>query len=253
MTRVHHPGPCIVCGKFQDTSYRKQMCGNCYDQARRRERGLKPKGQAKFRFGPCSTCGSTTSSNGQFVRGLCNTCYKTAYNLEYRDKEYKPRSRHKGPCLNCGAKSKNNRYTRKLCQKCYARLRNGTRPVSKYNGPCCDCGIVDPAIKFVHKRCRKCHNWFYNNIKLGNTTQKALKSGTPVMLTEEQWQRVLEHFEYRCAYCDKDIRTNFTIDHVTPLSKGGTHTINNVVPCCKPCNSRKKDRPPLRPVATLKE
>jgi hypothetical protein len=33
-----------------------------------------------------------------------------------------------------------------------------------------------------------------------------------------------------------------TIDHVVPRSKGGTHTWDNVVAACAPCNHRKSDR-----------
>jgi len=32
-----------------------------------------------------------------------------------------------------------------------------------------------------------------------------------------------------------------TIDHVVPLSKGGTHTLDNVRCACFRCNSRKRD------------
>ncbi|MEZ4578779.1 MAG: HNH endonuclease [Desulfobacterales bacterium] len=30
------------------------------------------------------------------------------------------------------------------------------------------------------------------------------------------------------------------MDHIVPISKGGQSTKNNVVPCCKTCNSEKK-------------
>ena len=33
-----------------------------------------------------------------------------------------------------------------------------------------------------------------------------------------------------------------TLDHVTPLSKGGAHVIENLVPACRPCNSSKGDK-----------
>ena len=47
-----------------------------------------------------------------------------------------------------------------------------------------------------------------------------------------------------CSYCDKQIKNwkSSIGDHVVPLSKGGTHTMDNVVPCCLPCNSSKNDR-----------
>ncbi|MGH9103538.1 MAG: HNH endonuclease, partial [Acidimicrobiales bacterium] len=43
---------------------------------------------------------------------------------------------------------------------------------------------------------------------------------------------------YRCQYCG-DAAEN--IDHVVPRSRGGTHTWDNVVASCRPCNSRKED------------
>lgn len=35
-----------------------------------------------------------------------------------------------------------------------------------------------------------------------------------------------------------------SIDHVVPISKGGTNDIENLRPMCRSCNSRKKDRQP---------
>jgi 5-methylcytosine-specific restriction endonuclease McrA len=45
----------------------------------------------------------------------------------------------------------------------------------------------------------------------------------------------------RCQYCGGPANT---LDHVIPLSRGGPHAIGNVVPACKPCNSRKRHRTP---------
>lgn len=42
----------------------------------------------------------------------------------------------------------------------------------------------------------------------------------------------------RCVYCARRTRS-FTIDHVTPISRGGLHTTDNLIPCCKSCNSSK--------------
>ncbi|HUR77221.1 MAG TPA: HNH endonuclease [Acidimicrobiales bacterium] len=44
---------------------------------------------------------------------------------------------------------------------------------------------------------------------------------------------------YRCQYCYSPAEN---IDHVIPRSRGGTHTWENVVAACRPCNARKEDR-----------
>ncbi|HZQ29046.1 MAG TPA: HNH endonuclease [Acidimicrobiales bacterium] len=41
-----------------------------------------------------------------------------------------------------------------------------------------------------------------------------------------------------CQYCGSPAEN---IDHVVPRSKGGTHTWDNVVAACRPCNMRKED------------
>ena len=46
---------------------------------------------------------------------------------------------------------------------------------------------------------------------------------------------------HRCQYCGSAAES---IDHVLPRSKGGNHTWENVVACCRPCNIRKGDRSP---------
>jgi 5-methylcytosine-specific restriction endonuclease McrA len=44
---------------------------------------------------------------------------------------------------------------------------------------------------------------------------------------------------HRCQYCGG---TAESIDHVIPRSRGGSHSWENVVAACRPCNVRKRDR-----------
>ncbi len=44
-----------------------------------------------------------------------------------------------------------------------------------------------------------------------------------------------------CQYCGRPAEN---LDHVLPRSRGGTHTWENVVAACRPCNTRKGDRTP---------
>lgn len=44
-----------------------------------------------------------------------------------------------------------------------------------------------------------------------------------------------------CHYCGRQIGARqLTMDHVVPLIRGGRSTRGNVVPACKPCNSKKQ-------------
>ncbi|MBS0012835.1 MAG: HNH endonuclease [Desulfobacterales bacterium] len=50
-----------------------------------------------------------------------------------------------------------------------------------------------------------------------------------------------------CHWCGKTVAPgDLTMDHVLPLARGGKTTKNNVVPCCKECNIRKKSRMPAQ-------
>lgn len=44
-----------------------------------------------------------------------------------------------------------------------------------------------------------------------------------------------------CYWCNRAMNpfSDFTCDHVVPLSKGGETSIENLVPCCHGCNGRK--------------
>jgi 5-methylcytosine-specific restriction endonuclease McrA len=43
--------------------------------------------------------------------------------------------------------------------------------------------------------------------------------------------------DWTCQYCGS--RSNLTVDHVVPRSKGGTSNWENIVASCAPCNRRK--------------
>lgn len=54
-----------------------------------------------------------------------------------------------------------------------------------------------------------------------------------------------------CRYCAKTVNwrdrrsvDGGTYDHVQPISRGGTETVENLVVCCRGCNSRKSARTP---------
>lgn len=49
-----------------------------------------------------------------------------------------------------------------------------------------------------------------------------------------------------CHYCGEKVGySDLTMDHVVPLSRGGRSTKDNLVPCCKSCNTKKKSSLPV--------
>lgn len=49
-----------------------------------------------------------------------------------------------------------------------------------------------------------------------------------------------------CHYCrSKFPPEELTMDHLIPLARGGKSIKSNLVPCCKDCNSKKKNMLPM--------
>lgn len=49
-----------------------------------------------------------------------------------------------------------------------------------------------------------------------------------------------------CQYCRERFPVReLTMDHVVPLVRGGRSIKSNLVPCCKPCNDKKKHLLPV--------
>src|SRR5215203_3872468 len=69
---------------------------------------------------------------------------------------------------------------------------------------------------------------------------------TSVHRLNEEWERtrarVLWRDNFVCQYCGFDGATergSLGVDHRVPSSRGGTHTEDNLVACCRWCNSEK--------------
>jgi len=77
-------------------------------------------------------------------------------------------------------------------------------------------------------------------------TRRALKkmNGSGCGVSAQEWKAILDANDNRCAHCLAQVNP-LTMDHVIPLSKGGEHSPENVVPACMSCNSSKHDFGPV--------
>lgn len=104
-------------------------------------------------------------------------------------------------------------------------LRGREHDKARYQDPKRRAEVKQRAADHVHKR-------------------RAWISGTQAeTITAKCWNEVLEYFDNRCGYCG--VQGKMSKDHVIPLSKGGSHTLDNLVPACLHCNKTKQARGPL--------
>ena len=76
-----------------------------------------------------------------------------------------------------------------------------------------------------------------------NSLRRSLERKIGVV-TDAEWVGIVEENESACVYCGA-VDRKLTIDHVIPISRGGKTVRGNLVPACKSCNSKKKDKLPL--------
>jgi len=91
------------------------------------------------------------------------------------------------------------------------------------------------AYKKANKDTINAHNRMRAAKKRGSYYEKILK---------KTLKQIKESFNNKCAYCGRSGKLVW--DHVYPISKGGPHTVENLLPACEPCNLRKHAKLPLQ-------
>jgi hypothetical protein len=82
-------------------------------------------------------------------------------------------------------------------------------------------GRRDPVARKIHKR-----------------NYDARKRGAEGTFTRSQWQALCGWFGSICLGCGANAKLE--VDHVVPLSRGGTNWIQNLQPLCRTCNASKR-------------
>ncbi len=72
------------------------------------------------------------------------------------------------------------------------------------------------------------------------SVRRARKKASETRDAKEKIREIRSREKNACLYCGKIVtRKNLHIDHYIPLSKGGTHSADNLVPSCDKCNLSK--------------
>lgn len=86
----------------------------------------------------------------------------------------------------------------------------------------------------------KSRDWAKANPDKQTAYAKKKRAGRTGYVSPEAWLAICAEHDNRCAYCLQ--RAPLTQDHFLPISRGGLHQIENIVPACQSCNSRKHNR-----------
>lgn len=67
-------------------------------------------------------------------------------------------------------------------------------------------------------------------------------------VSAQQRLKVLVRDRFTCTYCGAiGPETELEVDHIHPVSKGGSNHISNLTTACKPCNLKKRDSVGMTP------
>lgn len=77
-------------------------------------------------------------------------------------------------------------------------------------------------------------------VRLQGQVRYAARRRNGGSFTTQEWIQLCESFGNMCVDCG--VVERLTVDHVIPLTFGGTSDIENIQPLCKSCNSRKGNR-----------
>jgi 5-methylcytosine-specific restriction endonuclease McrA len=96
------------------------------------------------------------------------------------------------------------------------------------------------------KMTAKHRRWRHNHpakAKLVGYRRRQLQKDAPGTFTDDELRARIDFYGHRCYLCgcnwDALPSKDQTIDHIIPLSKGGTNWPANLAPACRSCNSKK--------------
>lgn len=146
-------------------------------------------------------------------------------------------------CALCGRDFKSE-HKKKYCSKtCYRRAWNGKgayKPILIKK--CIVCGTPFATLKessiVCSRSCRMAHDRIVRNRRYKELKKTGDFDHSVTLIA------VFEKFDGKCQICGKEMTFDVdwlcedypSIDHIKPLSKGGSHTWNNVQLLCRRCN-----------------
>ena len=83
-------------------------------------------------------------------------------------------------------------------------------------------------------------NYYWNNVEKVRTQKRVRNRGH---ISLKDWKIICDQKDNKCQHCFlKGDHKSLSIDHIIPISKGGTNVKENLQPLCLSCNHKKGNR-----------
>lgn len=133
---------------------------------------------------------------------------------------------------------------------------NASLKCVRFRGP--EAALMDPNPERYERKCHACKKTHYHMdvrdgvcyqcekarkvaiAKQDGKNRRVLELLAWGSHSEVEWQWLLVRTGRKCLRCGSP--DDLTRDHIVPLSRGGTHSIDNIQPLCRRCNSWKATR-----------
>lgn len=215
----------------------------------------------------CTCCGEVFEPRNSLHKHCSKKCAWTVKN-----RKRSASKREKRDCPGCGKDISGEYAKKKYCSDaCRCWVANGNTELRVLGGNCMTCGkeihgragkkycgrpckvkasearrVRDDRARYLKERDRRisyAKAYALDNPWVGQATKRKrralVRANGSFSFTSADWKRCVDIADSRCFYCDE--QGLMTMDHVVPVTRGGTHGAGNIVPACISCNASKNN------------
>lgn len=219
---------------------------SCSDECQRGDAGRHPERE-------CAHCGATYSRPARHLGKYCSTRCASDAPKPSRRRTWPACKVSTGTCEHCG-EAWSGRYSRSYCSESCSSASRRRRDLDALRKDCGVCGQPVPGERVLSYCPGDCYDEaLRRGRKAYKQRRRAAKRGTGGKIENVVAHDIFERDNWSCGICDRAIdpaatypsRASASLDHVVPLSWGGTHTALNVQAAHLGCNMAKGARVPF--------